>query len=195
LYVCLLPPLIRTLLSMNGTTFGPTRTLSDLTPTAAQRTFWDLHAALGPMLFQKAYRICVGREDDAIAMLRQTLTQVHREWNTFGHLTELKQIAWVMRMLIRRAAPLWHGLDHSPSPGNDAGVEPASSRAFQTVGTRESKLQEVYLAIIRLPGRQREVMELYGISGFDLPLVAKMLDITVGAARVHIYLALRRLGA
>jgi RNA polymerase sigma-70 factor, ECF subfamily len=167
---------------------------TELLSASEEAQFWEFHSKTADALFRKAYRMCRGHEADAKDAVQQTYLQVLLHWRTVCGLAEAKRQAWLATTLAREVMQLWRRPYRSREIGSqeDARERPAEAGGAEAADGKEG-LERVCRAIARLEGRQREVMALHCLAGYELPEVAEMLGISQATVRVHLHVARMRL--
>jgi RNA polymerase sigma factor (sigma-70 family) len=163
--------------------------------------FWRFHRKYAEHLFRKAYRFCSGHEADARDLVQQAFLKALGHWsNTLSALTDRQRVAWLTRTIINEGLQLWRSrgrvvleeLDDVEAVQDkvEHGEPDLEKRVFLS-----AQLRATCVAITHLPGRQREVLELHAIAGYEISEVAHMLGISEETIRVHLHGGRRKLPA
>lgn len=159
--------------------------------------FWALYRKTSERLFRKAYRLCCAQKADAEDVHQRAYLKALEHWMTVSHLSEGQQSAWLATTLTREFLQLWraayrHRETHSSS--DLAVAEPFVSVADAADAFAKSdEYRMTCRAIALLHGRQREVIALHCLAGYEIAEVAEMLGITEETVRVHLSGGRRRL--
>jgi RNA polymerase sigma-70 factor (ECF subfamily) len=152
---------------------------------AAFRTLFERYA---PLLLRVLSRDLV-RSSEAEDLVQQTFLQVHRARNDFDPSRRFRP--WVITIALNLKREHFRAARRTPvSQGvaPDPGVAP---RDHERVDARQS----VAWALERIPGDQREVIELHWFEGLSFGDVARCLGIGAVAAKVRAHRGYSRLRA
>lgn len=160
--------------------------------------FWTFYQKTAEALFRKAYRMCGGRKADAEDAHQETYIKALKHWSTLSSLTDQQRHAWLATTLTREVLQLWRKNEQGREVQelDNAGWQ---SSVLADAGDVDRLLsaqryRAVCRAIARLDGRQREVVALYGLAGYEIHELAQMLEIKPQTVRVHLHAGRRRLG-
>jgi RNA polymerase sigma-70 factor (ECF subfamily) len=158
--------------------------------------FWTLYRKTSEALFRKAYRMCRGHQADAEDALQRTYLKALEHWPTVSGLDDQQRSAWLATTLAREVLQIWR----SPHRGREAGFDDDAAQQGTSADAGDieaifaaDRYHKVCQAIARLEGRQRDVIALHCLAGYDISEVAEMLGISPSTIRVHLYHGRRRL--
>lgn len=159
--------------------------------------FWTFYRKTAEALFRKAYRMCRGHHADAQDAHQRTYIKALEHWPTVSGLADQQRSAWLATALVREVLQIWR----APHRFQEAGSNDNAERQPGTsVGTGDAdavfvadRYYKACQGIAQLKGRQREVMALHCLAGYEVPEVAEMLGISSSTIRVHLHAARRRL--
>jgi RNA polymerase sigma-70 factor (ECF subfamily) len=159
--------------------------------------FWTFYRKTSEALFRKAYRMCRGHRADADDAHQRTYLKALEHWPTVGGLDDQKRNAWLATTLAREVLQIWRAPHRSreAGPDDDAGREPGAPAG---AGDPEAvfaadRYHKACQGIARLEGRQRDVIALHCLAGYEISEVAEMLGISPSTVRVHLHDGRRRL--
>jgi RNA polymerase sigma-70 factor, ECF subfamily len=159
--------------------------------------FWVFYRKTSEALFRKAYRMCRGHRADADDAHQRTYLKALEHWPTVSGLADQKRNAWLATTLAREVLQIWRAPHRSweTGPHDDADRRPSAP-----VGADDPDAvfaaDQYYKAchgIARLKGRQRDVIALHCLAGYEISEVAEMLGISSSTVRVHLYTGRRNL--
>lgn len=156
-----------------------------LTPDEEEQ-FWLLHSKTADELFRKAYRMCGGHEADAYDALQETYLKVALHWRKVCALESPQQRGWLTRTLTNEVLQMWRA-PHRSREGTsfDSTVENPALDTWSL--SARSEYHRVCRAIARLQGREREVIGLHCLAGYEIREVAEILEISASTVRVHVH--------
>lgn len=159
--------------------------------------FWTFYRKTSEALFRKAYRMCRGHQADADDAHQRAYLQALEHWSTVGGLDDQKRNAWLAKTLVREVLQIWRAPHRSREAGSndDAGREPGASAGAGDAGAIFSVdlYHKACQGIALLEGRQRDVIALHCLAGYEISEVAEMLGISRATVRVHLHGGRRRL--
>jgi RNA polymerase sigma-70 factor (ECF subfamily) len=159
--------------------------------------FWIFYRKTAEALFRKAYRMCAGRKADADDSHQETYIKALKHWSTIRSLTDQQRYAWLATTLMREVLQIWRKNEQSrevkdhDSAGWQSSVLTDADDVDRFLSAE--RYRTVCQAIARLGGRQREVIALYGLAGYEIHEVAQMLEIQPQTVRVHLHAGRRHL--
>jgi RNA polymerase sigma factor (sigma-70 family) len=149
--------------------------------------FWSFYRGTSPALFRKAYRMCRGQQADADDAHQRTYLKALEHWHTVSGLADEQRAAWLATTLAREVLQIWR----APHRSREAGPhDPSRAPGAPTVDLDADAAIAYHAtcrAIARLKGRQREVIALHCLAGYEISEVAKMLGIKPATVRVHLH--------
>lgn len=160
--------------------------------------FWIFYQKTAEALFRKAYRMCGGRKADADDSHQETYIKALKHWSTISSLTDQQRYAWLATTLMREVLQIWRKseqrreVQEHDSAGWQSYMPADAGDVDRLLGAE--RYRAVCRAIARLDGRQREVIALYGLAGYEIHEIAQMLEIQPQTVRVHLHGGRRRLG-
>ena len=164
---------------------------------AEEDQFWAFYRKTSEALFRKAYRMCRGHQADAEDAHQRTYLKSLEHWPTVSSLTEQQQNAWLATTLAREVLQIWRAPHRSRETRLPPDTGQLPSASFNVGGLDAVFAADQYRktceAIARLKSRQRDVIALCCLAGYEIAEVAEMLGITPGTVRVHLHAGRRRL--
>jgi RNA polymerase sigma-70 factor (ECF subfamily) len=166
-----------------------------LLSTDEEAQFWSFYRKTSEALFRKAYRVCRGHQADADDAHQRTYLRVLEHWPVVSGLADQQRDAWLARTLTREVLQIWRAPHRSRegAPHDDTGRHPAASVDDADAVFAADRYRKVCRAIVRLGGRQREVIALRCLAGYEVSEVAEMLGISPATVRVHLHAGRARL--
>lgn len=159
--------------------------------------FWTFYRKTSEALFRKAYRICRGHQADADDAHQRTYLKALEHWPTVSGLTDQQRNAWLATTLAREVLQIWRTPHRSRETGShdDAGQRPGAAVGADGADAvfAADRYHKACQGIARLEGRQRDVIALHCLAGYEISEVAEMLGIRTSTARVHLHAGRRRL--
>jgi RNA polymerase sigma factor (sigma-70 family) len=160
--------------------------------------FWTFYRKTSEALFRKAYRMCRGHQADADDAHQRTYLKALEHWPAVSGLADQQRNAWLATTLTREVLQIWRAPHRSREAGahedtgrrSGAPVDAGRAEAVFAVDHYHKACQ----GIARLEGRQRDVIALHCLAGYEISEVAEMLEISSSTVRVHLHAARRRLG-
>ena len=157
--------------------------------------FWGLYEETSKVLFRKAFRMCRGHRDDADDALQRTYLIALERWPDLSGLVNGQRRSWLATTLMREVLQIWRSQHRAretelqddaerPKPGT-----PDSADAIWA----SDRYHDVCRAIAMLQGRQRDVVALHCLAGYEISEVADMLGIHRSTVRVHLHAGRHRL--
>jgi RNA polymerase sigma-70 factor, ECF subfamily len=159
--------------------------------------FWEVHLKTSEWLFRKAYRMCRGHEADAQDALQRTYLKALAHWATVSELSDQRRQGWMTTTLTREVLQIW-GEPHrrrETDLNENAGERPGSTRDIDAVDDKLRFHRVCRVIATSLEGRQREVMALHCLAGYEIAEVAEILEVSASTVRVHLHDARLRLRA
>ena len=159
--------------------------------------FWSFYRKTSEGLFRKAYRMCSGHQADADDAHQRTYLKALEHWPTVDPLADEKRAAWLATTLTREVLQIWRAPYRSREAGSREGEEPDSALAPDDADAAAAAeaYRRACQAIARLKGRQREVIALHCLAGYEISEVAKILGVKVSTVRAHLHSGRVRLRA
>jgi len=156
---------------------------------AQDNVFADCYAELGPVL----RRYLRGRVPDADIddVVQVVFVEVWRYRNRFDPGRSLE--AWVLTIARRRAIDHLRARSRDMLPLEDAGVVPGPDG--RDIASRVEQSQDMLVALARLPGPQREAIEMAYYADLTQREIAERLDVPLGTIKARTARGLRRLSA
>lgn len=158
--------------------------------------FWTLYRKTSEIQFRKAYRMCGGHQADAEDALQRTYLRVLEHWSTVAGLNGHQLDAWLATTLSREVLQIWRSPHrHRETRSDDDAAQapaPAVPDEVEAIFAAD-RYRRICRAIAALEARQRDVMALHCLAGYDISEVAEMLGISQSTARVHLHRGRRRL--
>jgi RNA polymerase sigma-70 factor, ECF subfamily len=159
--------------------------------------FLTFYRKTAEALFRKAYRMCRGHYADAQDAHQRTYIRALEHWPLVSGLTDRQRSAWLAKTLTRELLQIWRAPHRSREMRSDdnAGRRPgpAVSAGDADAVFAADSYYEVCRGIAQLPRRQREVITLHCLAGYQVVRVAEMLGIKPSTVRVHLRAGRRRL--
>lgn len=157
--------------------------------------FWTLYRKTSEALFRKAYRMCRGRRAVAEDAHQETYIKAMKNWSTISGLTDQKRYAWLITTLTREVLQIWRKeqrLRETEEYGDAVWQASVPAEAHEVDAlVHAERYRTVCQAITRRGERQREVIALYGLAGFEIHEIAEMLEIQPQTVRVHLHVGRR----
>jgi RNA polymerase sigma factor (sigma-70 family) len=156
--------------------------------------FWTFYRKTSETLFRKAYRMCRGHQADADDAHQRTYLKALEHWPDVSGLADQQRSAWLATTLMREVLQIWRAPHRSRETGShdDAGQQPGAP-----AGTDGPDVADRYFkacrGIARLEGRQRDIIALHCLAGYEISEVAEMLGISPATVRVHLHAGRRHL--
>jgi RNA polymerase sigma factor (sigma-70 family) len=163
---------------------------------AEEAEFWAFYKKTSEGLFRKAYRMCHGHHADADDAQQRTYLKALEHWPTIGGLTENQRNSWLATTLAREVLQIWRTPHRAREAGafDDAGRPDMCQDAHGADAIFAAGVyHRVCRAIARLKGRQRDVIALHCLAGYEISEVAEMLGISSSTVRVHLSVGRRNL--
>jgi RNA polymerase sigma factor (sigma-70 family) len=159
--------------------------------------FWSFYRKTAETLFRKAFRMCCGHQADADDAHQRTYIKALEHWPTVSGLADRQRPAWLATTLANEVLQIWRAPHRSreiapPDDTRQATGAPAGDADADAVVTAD-RYREVCRAIARLQVRQREVIALHCLAGYEISEVAEMLEISPATVRVHLHVGRQRL--
>lgn len=159
---------------------------------AEEALFWLFYKETSEAIHRKAYRMCRGNTADADDVHQRTYLQALRHWRTtLADMADKQRTAWLARTLANEVLQIWRAPHRSwETPELD---DSRSDRASPTAADEADAVvagdgyRNVCRAISHLEGRQREVIALHCLAGYEISEVAEMLGIHTATVRVHLH--------
>ena len=154
--------------------------------------FWVLYRKTSGPLFRKAFRVCRGDKADADDALQNAYLRALQHWPLLTSLDDRQRAAWLARTLVNEVLQLWRARYRAWETTAPGDADMLQFVAVMTAGTEaldeghRDKYYEVCQAIARLDGRQREVIALRCLAGYETSEVAEMLGIRPSTVRVEL---------
>lgn len=157
--------------------------------------FWSFYRKTSEALFRKAYRMCRGHQADADDAHQRTYLKALEHWPTVSGLADGQRIAWLATTLAREVLQIWRAPHRSREarPHGDAGLHRGASASDADAVFAADLYGKACRAIARLEGRQREVIALHCLAGYEISEVAEMLGIKSPTVRAHLHAGRERL--
>ncbi len=154
--------------------------------------FWLFYRATSEALHRKAYRMCRGNEADADDAHQRTYLQALKHWGTtLTGMADKQRNAWLATTLSNEVLQIWRAPHRSWETAAPDAVSRDPATLSVTVDVDAVVASDAYhdvcRAIARLQGRQREVIALHCLAGYEISEVAEMLGITTATVRVHLH--------
>lgn len=164
---------------------------------AEEAEFWTFYRKSSEALFRKAYRMCRGQQTDAEDAHQRTYLKVIEHWATVRDLEDHKRNAWLATTLAREILQIWRAPYRSREtglPDNDGQQAGAPSGADSPDSVYAAdQFRRACHGITRLTPRQREVIALHCLAGYEISEVADMLQLSSSTVRVHLRAGRQRL--
>jgi RNA polymerase sigma factor (sigma-70 family) len=164
---------------------------------AEDAQFWTFYRKTSEALFRKAYRMCRGQQADADDAHQRTYLKALEHWPTVSGLDDQKRNAWLATTLAREVLQIWRAPYRSRETGlhDDAGQRPGASGDAGSPDAvfAADHYRKACQGIAQLKGRQRDVIALHCLAGYEISEVADMLEISSSTVRVHLHAGRQRL--
>jgi len=166
-----------------------------LLSTDEEARFWSFYRRTSERLFRKAYRMCRGHQADADDAHQRTYLRALEHWPTVSGMADRQRDAWLATTLAREVLQIWRAPHRSreAGPHDDTGRHPGASAGDADAVFAADRYRKACQAIARLDGRQREVIALHCLAGYEISEVAEMLGISSATVRVHLHAGRGRL--
>ena len=159
--------------------------------------FWAFYRKTSEALFRKAYRMSRGQQADADDAHQRTYLKALEHWATVSYLNDQKRYAWLATTLAREILQIWRAPHRSRETAlnDDARSRPGTPASFgdPDVAYAADRYRKACQGIAQLEGRQREVIALHCLAGYEISEVAGMLEISPATVRVHLHAGRKRL--
>jgi RNA polymerase sigma factor (sigma-70 family) len=159
--------------------------------------FWTFYRKTSEVLFRKAYRMCCGQQADADDAHQRAYLKALEHWGTVSGLDDQRRAAWLATTLTREILQMWRTPHRSRETGlhDDAGRRTGE---FAGVDGPDSSFaadqyRKACRGIAQLTGRQRDVIALHCLAGYEISEVSDMLEISSSTVRVHLHAGRQRL--
>jgi RNA polymerase sigma factor (sigma-70 family) len=163
---------------------------------AEEEQFWALYLKTSETLYRKAFRMCRGHEADARDSQQATYLKALVHWDTFSSLTDPQRHAWLATTLMREVLQIWRAPHRSRETSSHGSTQEQSGPVADSDAVHEKgQFDRACRAIAILEGRQREVIALHCLAGYEIQEVAQMLGISTSTVRVHLHGGRQRLKA
>lgn len=164
---------------------------------AEERQFWTFYRKTSEALFRKAYRMCRGQQADADDAHQRTYLKALEHWATVSRLDDQRRNAWLATTLSREVFQIWRAPYRSREAAlpNDARhqLDEADGAEGPDSVFAADHYRKACRAIAGLKGRQRDVIALHCLAGYEISEVADMLEISSSTVRVHLHAGRQRL--
>lgn len=159
---------------------------------AEEAQFWLFYRATSEALHRKAYRMCRGNEADADDAHQNTYLQALKHWTTtLSGMADKRRNAWLATTLTNEVLQLWRAPHRSREAAATGGLgwDPATLTVPADIDAvvAADVYHHVCRAIAQLEGRQREVVALHCLAGYEISEVAEMLGIKTATVRAHLH--------
>jgi RNA polymerase sigma factor (sigma-70 family) len=162
-----------------------------LLSTEEDAQFWTFYRKTSEPLFRKAYRMCRGHQADADDAHQRTYMKALEHWPTVSGLADQKRNAWLATTLAREVLQIWRTPHRSRETGShdDAGQQPGPSvdAGGADAVFAADRYHKACQGIVQLKGRQRDIIALHCLAGYEISEVAEMLEISSPTVRVHLH--------
>lgn len=156
--------------------------------------FWEFYRKTSEPLFRKAYRMCRGQRADADDAHQNSYLKALAHWPTLSCLSDKQRQSWMATTLTREVLQLWRKPHRSHETG-DVGppIDDRWRQAEAGIGVdtdtqgEVDRYRQVCRAIAQLDGREREVIALHCLAGYEISEVADMLEVSQSTIRVHLH--------
>lgn len=159
--------------------------------------FWVFYRKTSEALSRKAYRMCRGHQADADDAHQRTYLKALEHWPTVSGLADQQRNAWLATTLAREVLQIWRVPHRSRETGSrdDTGQRPGApvSADDPDAVLAADRYHKACHGIARLEGRQRDVIALHCLAGYEVSEVAEMLGISSSTVRVHLHAGRQRL--
>jgi RNA polymerase sigma factor (sigma-70 family) len=159
--------------------------------------FWTFYRMTSEALFRKAYRMCRGQQGDADDAHQRAYLKALEHWCTVSNLDDRQRNAWLATTLAREVLQIWRAPHRSRETGlhDDAGQWPSTSSDASGPDAvfAADRYRKACQGIAQLRGRQRDVIALHCLAGYEISEVADMLEISSSTVRVHLHAGRQRL--
>jgi RNA polymerase sigma factor (sigma-70 family) len=155
--------------------------------------FWTFYRETSEVLFRKAYRMCRGHRADADDAHQRTYLKALEHWPTVAGLADQQRSAWLATTLARETLQIWRAPHRFREAGQAEDGGPPEDRCGADALLMADRYRTVCRAIARLEGRQRDVIALHCLAGYEMSEVAAMLGISLPTVRVHLHAGRRNL--
>jgi RNA polymerase sigma factor (sigma-70 family) len=157
--------------------------------------FWSFYQKTSNVLFRKAYRMCGGHRADADDAHQRTYIKALQHWPILKGLADGQRFAWLATTLTREVLQIWRAPHRSREDAlHDAAEQyPSVSGGDADAVFAADLYRQACRAIAQLEGRQREVIALHCLAGYEISEIAEMLEIKPATVRVHLHAGRERL--
>jgi RNA polymerase sigma-70 factor (ECF subfamily) len=164
---------------------------------AEEAQFWTFYRKTSEAMFRKAYRMCHGQQADADDAHQRAYLKALEHWPIVSGLSDEKRNAWLATTLAREVLQIWR----APHRSREAGLDDDARQSLRTPTAAEGvdavdagdRYRKACRGIAQLTGRQRDVMALHCLAGYEISEVADMLEISSATVRVHLHSGRQRL--
>jgi RNA polymerase sigma factor (sigma-70 family) len=162
---------------------------------AEEAQFWTFYRKTSEALFRKAYRMCRGQQADADDAHQRAYLKALEHWPTVSCMDDQKRNAWLATTLAREVLQIWRAPYRSHETGldDDAGQRLGITADAGDPAVAEDRYRRACRGIAQLKGRQRDVIALHCLAGYETSEVAEMLGIRLATVRVHLHAGRQRL--
>jgi RNA polymerase sigma factor (sigma-70 family) len=166
-----------------------------LLSTDQEAQFWSFYRKTSEALFRKAYRTCRGNQADADDAHQRTYLKALEHWSKVSGLADRQRDAWLATTLTREVLQIWRAPHRSREAElhEDTGRQPAASVDDADAVFAADRYSKACRAIAQLEGRQRDVIALHCLAGYEISEVAEMLEIKPATVRAHLHTGRGRL--
>jgi RNA polymerase sigma factor (sigma-70 family) len=158
--------------------------------------FWTFYKKTSEALYRKAYRMCRGHQADADDALQRTYLRALEHWLVISGLADPQRTSWLATTLAREVLQIWRAPYRSREGGTfeHAGrLDTSADAGGADVVFAADLYRKTCQCIARLKGRQRDVIALHCLAGYEISEVAEILGISVSTVRVHLHTGRRHL--
>ena len=163
--------------------------------TDEEAQFWPFYRKTSEALFRKAYRMCRGNQADADDAHQRTYLRALEHWPTVSGLADQQRNAWLAKTLAREVLQIWRAPYRSreTGPRDETEWRPGAAAGDDDAVFTAVRYRKACEAIAQLKGRQREVIVLRCLAGYETSEVAEMLGISSATVRAHLHAGRKRL--
>ncbi len=142
-------------------------------------------------IFAYLWRLFMGSTQEAEDGLQETYLRAFRAYPKLKHHSNLR--AWLYKIATNVAnTELSRRTLEIPLVGEEV-IHPAGDAGIEVLVEQRISVEQVTTAVAKLPHKQRIALVMRKYHGFDYGEIARLLEITEGAARANVYQAVRRL--
>ena len=153
--------------------------------------FEDLVDRYSEEIFVYIWRLFMGSTQEAEDGLQETYLRAFRAYPKLQHHSNLR--AWLYKIATNVAnTELTRGTPEIPFVGEDD-FPRSGDVAVELLIEQRISIEQVNTAVAKLPRKQRIALVMRKYQGFDYGEIARVLEISEGAARANVYQAVRRL--